>query len=50
MFWVPFMPIRVSHKLICENCGALTKLGWRHVRRALASGSLPLPHRAGFDA
>jgi len=50
LFWVPFMPIWVSHKLVCGNCGAQTKLGWRQVRRAMSSGALPLPHRLGFDA
>jgi len=50
LFWVPFLPIWVSHKLVCGNCGAQTKLGWRQVRRGLSSGKLPLPHRPGFDA
>jgi hypothetical protein len=50
LFWVPFLPIWVSHKLVCGNCGAQTKLGWRQVRRALSSGKLPLPHRPAFDA
>src|SRR5437868_15307945 len=44
------MPIWLSHKLVCGNCGAQTKLGWLQVRRAMSSGKLPLPHRAGFDA
>jgi hypothetical protein len=50
LFWVPFLPIWISHKLICGHCGAQTKLGWRQVRAATTTGKLPLPHRAGFDA
>ena len=50
LFWAPFLPIWISHKLVCGNCGAETKLGWRQTRAGLKSGKLPLPHRAGFDA
>lgn len=50
LFWAPIVPIWISHKLISGNCGAQTKLGWRQVRAGLRSGTLPLPHRAGFDA
>lgn len=50
VFWAPIVPIWVSHKLVCGNCGAQTKLGWRQARAGLRSGSLPLPHRPEFDA
>jgi len=48
IFWIPFLPIWVNHRLVCTNCGAETKLGFFQVRRALSSGKLPLPHRAKF--
>lgn len=50
IFWAPIFPIWVSHKLVCGNCGAQTKLSWRQTRAAMRSGTLPLPHRPGFDA
>jgi hypothetical protein len=49
IFFFPVMPIWVSHRLVCSNCGAETKLGFGQVRQALSSGKLPLPHRAKFD-
>jgi len=50
VFWMPIFPIWVSHKLICGNCGAQTKLSWSQTRAAMRSGKLPMPHRDGFDA
>jgi hypothetical protein len=50
IFWAPVAPIWVSHKLICGNCRAETKLGWRQTRAALRSGRMPLHHRANFEA
>ena len=49
IFWIPIAPLWINHRLVCANCGAETKLGFRQVRRALGSGNLPLPHRARFD-
>ena len=49
IFFVPVAPVWISHRLVCTNCGAETKLGFRQVRGALSSGKLPLPHRAKFD-
>jgi len=49
IFWIPIAPLWINHRLVCANCGAETKLGFRQVRRALSSGKLPLPHRARFD-
>ena len=49
IFFVPVAPIWMSHRLVCTNCGAETKLGFGQVRQALSSGKLPLPHRAKFD-
>jgi hypothetical protein len=50
IFWIPIAPIWISHTLVCDRCGTRTKLGWRQVRAALASGSLPMPPRPGFPA
>ncbi|HEX8026083.1 MAG TPA: hypothetical protein VF484_07760 [Candidatus Limnocylindrales bacterium] len=50
VFWAPILPIWISHKLICGNCGAQTKLSWGQTRAALRTGRLPMPHREGFDA
>lgn len=49
IFWIPVVPLWINHRLVCANCGAETKLGFRQVRQALSSGKLPLPHRAKFD-
>jgi len=49
IFFVPVLPVWISHRLVCTNCGAETKLGFRQVSQALGSGKLPLPHRAKFD-
>lgn len=48
IFFIPVMPLWINHRLVCTNCGAETKLGFRQVRQALSSGKLPLPHRAKF--
>jgi hypothetical protein len=50
VFFVPVLPFWVSHRLVCGNCGAETKLGYRQVRAALSSGKLPLGPRPGFPA
>jgi hypothetical protein len=50
IFFVPILPIWVSHALICSQCGTRRKLGWRQVRAALSSGRLPLPPRPEWPA
>lgn len=50
IFFVPVLPFWMSHRLVCGNCGAETKLGFRQVRGALKSGKLPLPPRPGYPA
>ena len=50
IFFVPVLPLWMSHRLVCANCGAETKLGFGQVRRALRVGKLPLPHREKFKA
>lgn len=49
IFFIPVFPLWINHRLVCGNCGAETKLGFFQTRQALASGKLPLPHRANFD-
>lgn len=50
IFFVPVLPIWLNHRLVCGNCGAETKLGYRQVRAALKSGKLPLGPRPGYPA
>ncbi len=50
IFFVPVVPIWLNHRLVCGNCGAETKLGYRQVRAALKSGKLPLGPRPGYPA
>lgn len=50
IFFIPIAPIWLNHRLVCGNCGAETKLGFRQVRRALREGKLPLPPRANYKA
>jgi hypothetical protein len=45
IFWLPILPYRVRHVLVCRGCGAETGIGWREVRAAMASGQLPRPPR-----
>src|SRR3954453_8041559 len=35
LFWIPVLPIWISHRLMCVGCGADRPLGWRQVRSAL---------------
>jgi hypothetical protein len=48
LFWIPVLPIWISHRLMCLGCGADRPLGWRRVRAALKTGRLPLDARPGF--
>jgi len=50
IFFVPVVPIWINHRLVCGNCGAETKLGYRQVRSALKTGKLPLAPRAAYPA
>jgi len=50
LFWIPVLPIWINHRLVCGNCGAETKLGFRQVRTALKSGKLPLAPRPSYPA
>ena len=50
IFFVPILPIWINHRLVCGNCLAETKLGFRQVRAALKSGKLPLAPRANYPA
>lgn len=50
IFFVPVLPIWINHRLVCGNCGAETKLGFRQVRGALKSGKLPLGPRPNYPA
>ena len=50
IFFVPVLPIWINHRLVCGNCAAETKLGYRQVRSALKTGKLPLPPRANYPA
>jgi len=50
LFWVPILPVWLSHALICDRCGSRRKLGWRQVRAALSSGLLPSPPRPEWPA
>jgi hypothetical protein len=50
LFWLPVAPVWVSHVLVCDQCGARRKLGWRQVRAALRTGTLPLPPRPEWQA
>ena len=49
VFWVPFLPFLIRHRLTCTECGTERKLGFRQVRRALRERRLPL-QRDGFKA
>ena len=48
VFFIPVAPIWINHRLICTNCGAERKLGFRQVRQALSTGKLPLGPRPKF--
>jgi hypothetical protein len=50
LFWIPFLPVKVGHLLICDTCGTTQKLGWRQVRAAMSVGLLPLPPRREWPA
>jgi hypothetical protein len=50
LFWIPIIPLWISHSLICEECGTRRKLGWRQVRAAMSSGVLPMPPRPDWPA
>jgi hypothetical protein len=42
LFWVPVLPIWVSHGLACPICGLYSKVGYREVRQALQTNNLSL--------
>jgi len=50
LFWLPLLPVKVGHLLICQGCGRQGKLGWREVRAAMSVGLLPLPPRGEWPA
>lgn len=50
VFWIPVMPLWLSHLLVCDQCATRQKLGWRQVRAAMSSGLLPLPPRPEWRA
>ena len=48
IFFIPIVPIWVSHQLVCGHCQATRKLSWRQVRHALRTGRMPLGPRPEY--
>lgn len=50
LFWIPVLPLWLSHKLVCSECRAEIPISFGDARAALRSGSLPLDReRPGFE-
>jgi hypothetical protein len=45
VFWIPLLLMRFQHGMACANCGAWTGIGFRTMRQAMKTRTLPLPGR-----